>query len=115
LIRTFRLFFYTALVSITILAFIPDYSALPPIVSISDLINHSAAFAVLYLLYSLSYTHTIRRIIFTLIGYGIGIEIVQAFLPTRYSSLEDIAADCGGILMGYLVLKVFRPVMGQKI
>ncbi|MDD3594836.1 VanZ family protein [Sulfuricurvum sp.] len=109
----FRFFFYTALFSISTLAVLPDYSALPPIVSVSDLINHAAAFFVLYVLYTLSYRHSIQRMTFSLIAYGIGIEVVQAFLPTRFSSVEDLIADCTGILVGFSVTKLIYPFMGQ--
>ncbi len=100
MIRLFRLAFFSALAAITTLAFLPDYSALPPVVSYSDLANHAAAFVVLYLLYALSYPHTARRIFMSLFIYGIFIEAVQAFLPTRFASAEDILADSAGLLLG---------------
>lgn len=100
-----RFAFFAALGSITVLAFLPDYSALPPIVSVSDLANHAAAFTVLFLLYSLSYAHSHKRIFLTLLAYGAFIEIVQGFLPTRYASLEDIAADSVGLMIALLIRK----------
>jgi VanZ family protein len=110
----FRFSLFIAVTAISILAFLPDYSALPPIVSVSDLINHTVAFTVLSLLYALAYSHSLKRIFLTLIGYGIFIETVQAFLPTRFASIEDIIADGVGLIVGMVLLKVFRPVTGQK-
>ena len=110
----FRFSLFIAVIAISILAFLPDYSALPPIVSLSDLINHTAAFAVLSLLYALSYSHSLKRILFTLIVYGIFIETVQAFLPTRFASIEDVVADSVGLIVGMVFVKVFRPIMGQN-
>jgi VanZ family protein len=108
LILLFRAAFFTALAGITTLAFLPDYSALPPLVSVSDLANHAAAFVVLALLYSLSYPHSQKRIAATLLVYGVFIEAVQALLPTRYASLEDIAADSVGLIIGMMVQRGIR-------
>lgn len=111
----FRFSFFIALSAISILAFLPDYSALPSIVSVSDLINHAVAFTVLFLLYALSYPHySLKQILLTLIGYGIFIEIVQTFLPTRCASIEDVLADSVGLIAGLILLKIFRPAMGQS-
>lgn len=110
----YRLFFLGALLSISILAFLPDYNALPPLVSVSDLLNHAAAFALLAILYTLAYSHPFQRIALTLIGYGILIELVQAFLPTRFASLEDVVADSVGLLAGILVVKIFRSLTELK-
>ncbi|MFZ2891342.1 VanZ family protein, partial [Sulfuricurvum sp.] len=96
----FRLLFFISLLSISILAVLPDYNALPQIVSMSDLFNHAVAFSVLTLLYVFAYSHTHKRIAITLIMYGVLIEATQVFLPTRYASFEDIIADFVGILLG---------------
>jgi len=99
----FRFSFFVALLGISTLAFLPDYSALPPLVTMSDLLNHAIAFLVLYLLYTLSFCHSVKRKLGTFLIYAIGIETVQYFLPTRYASFEDIAADSIGILLAYFI------------
>ncbi|MBD3799722.1 MAG: VanZ family protein [Epsilonproteobacteria bacterium] len=104
----FRLLFWSTLFSISALAVLPDYSALPLVVSFSDLLNHAVAFTTLTLLYAFAYGHTIRRIGLTLLGYGVIIEIVQTFLPTRYASTEDVVVDAIGIVFGALMLKTLR-------
>jgi len=114
LIFFFRFSLFIAVIAISILAFLPDYSTLPPIISLSDLINHTVAFTVLSLLYALSYSHSLKRIFLTLIAYGIFIETVQAFLPTRCASIEDVLADSVGLIVGLVLLKIFRPAMGQN-
>lgn len=103
MIFLYRFSFFIALIAISTLAFLPDYSALPPIVSVSDLINHGVAFTVLTLLYRFSYTHSPQKILFFLFSYALFIEFVQAFLPTRCASLEDIVADSVGLLIGMLL------------
>ncbi|MGA9045877.1 VanZ family protein [Sulfuricurvum sp.] len=110
----YRLLFLGALLSISILALLPNYNALPPIVSVSDLLNHAAAFVLLSFLYTLAYSHSFRRIALTLIGYGLLIELVQAFLPTRFASIEDVIADSVGILAGLAGVKMFRSLRERK-
>jgi len=112
-----RTAFFITLASVTLLAFIPDYSSLPAVIEVSDLANHTIAFATLTLLYRFAYSHTIYRLGVTLIGYGAGIEVVQAFLPTRSASLLDLLSDIVGILFGIwfykLVAKRFFPQEGK--
>lgn len=110
----YRSLFFSALFTISVLAVLPDYNALPPIVSVSDLLNHAAAFFALALLYFLAYSHSIQRIGVTLIAYGILIELVQAFLPTRFASLEDVVADSVGLMGGMVVVKMIRSLTERK-
>lgn len=105
MILIFRFFLFSTLIAISILAVVPDYSALPPVVSFSDLLNHTIAFITLSFLYRIAYNHTVRRIILSLIAYAVMIEIVQLFLPTRFGSLEDILADSVGILVGLVLAR----------
>ena len=107
----FRFSFFTALTAITALAFLPDYSGLPPIVCVSDLMNHALAFMVLYLLYTLSFCHSVKQKLGIFFLYAVAIEAVQYLLPTRCASFEDIAADSVGILVAYFIsvnLPLFR-------
>lgn len=106
----YRLLLFSALFTISVLAFLPDYSELPPIVTISDLLNHSVAFIVLTLLYSLSFTHQWKYILSVLFLYALFIESVQFFLPTRCASIEDIIADSAGMFIGYLITKWIEKI-----
>ena len=104
-----KILFFLTLTAVTILAFLPNYDALPPFVSFSDLLNHALAFAVLYILFKKAYpSFSTVRIILPLLLYAVWIESVQYFLPTRYASLSDIAADSVGLLAAYLVTFLFR-------
>ncbi|MDD5051248.1 MAG: VanZ family protein [Sulfuricurvum sp.] len=117
MILYYRIAFFIALFSISFLAFLPDYSGLPPIVSISDKINHATAFLVLFILYRNAFKHTFKRIVFSLIAYAVFIEAVQFFLPTRSASVEDIFADSIGLLIGMFLVRWIekkRPMMGRE-
>jgi len=109
--------FFSALIIISTLAFLPDYSGLPPIASFSDKLNHAAAFTVLLLLYRFAFIHTMQRILVSLLFYALFIETVQSFLPTRTASIEDIFADSIGLMLGIVLSRLIekkRPVMGRE-
>jgi len=105
LILLFRIAFLVCFTAVTVLAFLPDYSGLPPVVNISDLLNHTAAFTMLSFLYLMSFNHARMTMALVLGAYAISIEAIQYFLPTRYASFEDILADILGIILGIMVSK----------
>lgn len=104
-----KILFYVTLTAITILAFLPNYDALPPFVSFSDLLNHAFAFFVLYILFTKAHpSFSTIQVVLPLLIYAVWIETVQYFLPTRYASWSDIAADSAGLLIAYLLIFLFR-------
>lgn len=46
----------------------------------------------------------------SLLTYGLMIEGVQAFLPTRFASIEDVIADSVGVVIGILILRAVKRV-----
>lgn len=111
----FKLFFFLALAGSALLAFIPDYSALPSVISFSDLLNHLIAFIILFLLLKGAYPSLSSSNIFILLfAYALGIEAVQFLLPTRSAALSDIGADTAGLLTGYLLTILFNKASITK-
>lgn len=108
-ITLFKILLYLALTAVTILAFLPSYNALPAFLSFSDLLNHTIAFIILYLLLAGAYPLLgWKNFIFLLLFYASWIEGVQYLLPTRYASWGDIAADSVGLLLGYLIMRITK-------
>jgi len=100
-----KLLFFSALTVITVLAFLPNYNALPDVVSFSDVLNHFLAFLVLTFLFKFAYPalkNILHVILLTL--YAVFIEIVQYFLPTRYADPVDILFDMFGIALAYAII-----------
>jgi VanZ family protein len=93
-----------ALVVISYLAFTP--LEIPVVSSLNDKFSHIAAFLCLALLVDFSWPHTPWNYIkfLPLMGYGLFIETVQGFLPHRFFSLLDLAADALGLLAYGLIL-----------
>ncbi len=73
-----------------------------------DKLNHLIAFLTLSVLGYLAYAGTNEpwKVSFCLLGYGLGIEVIQGMVPGRTTSLNDLLADGCGILLFYLLLPV---------
>ena len=96
--------FWIPLAICTYLAFDPS----PPdsVFQVSDVVLH--AFAFTYLTFALALAHQHRHWLVPgawMLGYGVFIEVVQAFEPERAAELKDILVDAGGICLG---LGLFR-------
>jgi VanZ family protein len=71
--------------------------------SSNDKINHVIAFLELTILTRLAWPELKAAwFVPALLGFGLGIEIIQANLPYREFSLADLAADGAGIAIGLL-------------
>lgn len=72
----------------------------PVAANVSDKLNHLLAFFVLAVLADRAFpTKPFWLKALWLMGYGMGIECVQYFLPCREFSVMDMAADAGGMLI----------------
>ena len=71
-----------------------------PHVNIWDKAEHAGTFFVLMTLATLSYyqKHSLQRLALLLIAYGIAIECIQFFIPSRSFSVLDMVADSIGVL-----------------
>ena len=105
----FTICFFICLISIEFLA--TTDREFQPIQNIWDKANHFIAFLALYITLSFGYAKLKTQTkVLILLAFGIQIEIVQAFLPYRESSLLDIFADGVGILLGVLVIALFHKM-----
>ena len=93
--------FILALIVIAVLASVKSTPSLGGLTAY-DKFNHLAAFFVLSLVFEFCYAHvhSITKIL-VLIGFGISIEIVQAFIPWRSADPRDVLADTIGITLFY--------------
>ena len=99
-----------ALVVISYLAFTP--LDIPVASGLNDKVSHIAAFLCLALLTDFSWPESPwnRTKFLSLMSYGLLIEIVQAFLPNRFFSLWDLAADALGLVSYALVLPLLLRI-----
>ncbi len=105
-----RFLFVCVLLFISYLAFTP--LGHPVVTSINDKLNHLAAFWTLGLLIDYSFprsSYSLQKILI-LLSYGIGIELIQAYLPHRSFSLLDIIADLAGILIFGACIPIIKKI-----
>ena len=107
-VGAFRLICLLTLLIVSYLAFAPNEYTVE--ISTWDKLNHFVAFLVLAILLDLSYPKTpFHNWKFgSLYIYGVVIELVQWFLPTRDFSVWDIVADTCGLTI-YWLLSVSLP------
>jgi len=64
---------------------------------------------VLFILFKSAYPTVLTKdMTAILLAYAAMIEIIQYFLPTRYASWSDIAADAAGLVLGYFIFFLCR-------
>jgi VanZ family protein len=102
-----RVLFWVAILSITVLAFLPS-TALPEPLSISDKINHFLAFFTLTVALKLAYKISTHRVFIAMFFYGASIEIFQSFTEYRSGDLIDLIVDTIGIIVAILIISIKR-------
>jgi len=98
----FRIALALALLGIGYLAITPTQAVLP---ESNDKLNHLGAFLVLALLGDFAFPARPWdwRKFLPLLGYGLLLECIQYFVPSRFFSLWDLAADALGLALYPLV------------
>jgi len=108
-IRLFsKISFFSLLIIISYIAFLPNYDELPEFASLSDIFNHFIAFFVLSILLDQAYAPRCRHAFLMLLMYGLFIEIVQHFLPNRMFDLLDLVVDMIGVFVYFLSVNIIR-------
>ena len=100
---------------------------IPVVDKVNDKVNHTLAFYALGLLADFSWPRSGFGTpkVFSLLGYGLVIEIIQYFLPYRTFSLFDLGADAVGLFLYavsipllknlYPLSERFKALEGQKL
>lgn len=109
-----RLLLGLALLIITYMALTPIPDLLQQ--RVNDKLSHALAFALLAFLTHASWPNSAFnwRHGLPLIAYGIFLECAQYFVPGRFFSLWDVAADAVGILLYLLLLPLLLPLISNR-
>ncbi|MES9849597.1 MAG: VanZ family protein [Candidatus Thiodiazotropha sp.] len=108
--HTIRVLLAMALLVISYLAFTPLDT--PVVTEFNDKLSHIVAFFTLAFLVDFSWPRSKWKPIkyLPLFGYGLFIEVVQAFMPHRLFSTWDLVADILGLLIYPLVLPLLLRI-----
>lgn len=95
--------FWCAWLVATVLMLLPASSL--PSVDVWDKLEHAITFAGLMLLGLFAFSHRlgVAQLALCLVAYGVAIECLQFFIPSRSFSVLDMLADSTGILLVYAV------------
>jgi VanZ family protein len=106
-IKLFRLGLVLTLVGITWLGLT---STAPPMPGQSDKLGHLLAFLTLAFLADFSFPQRgfDAGKFLPLLGYGLGLELLQSILPHRFGSVADLMADAAGLALYALLLPLLR-------
>ena len=101
--RLWKLFFWCLWFSATVLMLLPSNEL--PQVDMSDKTQHCLAFFALMALAWLGYRQqrTTFQLAMLLVLYGIAIECLQFFIPSRSFSVLDMVADSLGVLPAWWI------------
>jgi VanZ family protein len=107
----FRAAFVLALV---VGSYLATTDAVPgAVASVNDKLTHAGAFLVLAFLLDQCFSPRLHAfwtpVALPLFCYGLGVELVQDFLPYRQFDLLDLLADCAGLVAYWLL----RPLISK--
>lgn len=112
LISLSRVGLVVCIIVVTALTVLP-LNEFPPAENINDKVSHLLAFLALALVADYSFpdkSFLIPKGI-PLLAYGIGIEVVQYFIPYRSFSVLDMVADGSGLI----VYMMFMPLLNRLV
>ena len=109
----FQIGFWIPLLACTYLALVPEPPD-NPIFNFSDVSLHGTAFTCLTLALVLAQygSTSIRQNLYVrtfviMLGYGILLELAQAYIPERTAELKDLLVDAAGIGVGLMMAAAF--------
>ena len=96
-----KVLFFSALLSVMVLALLPVELLTLPAFNWWDKAQHALAFVVLSLLGFAAFPERVRRVALGMVLYGVAIELAQLALGWRLGEWQDVMADSAGILAAW--------------
>lgn len=104
--RSGRLLTLICLIAVSWIALQPEAVSVPA--GMEDKVEHLLAFTVLGIGFFSFWRQPFRFLVVFLLGYGMLIEMLQAFIPGRDACVEDVVADAIGILLALFAVLIAR-------
>lgn len=112
-LATWRWAFAACAACVLVLSLVPADTPMPG--TGWDKSNHLLAFCVLALLGGRAYPdHRAVGVLPGLLAYGVLIEVLQSFTPTRSAEWSDVLADALGVLLGWGMLAALEHLAARR-
>ena len=106
--KFFKVLFFSALLSVTVLALLPVEMLSSPVFKWWDKAQHSLAFAVLSLLGFAAFPARLRQVAAGLVLYGVALELAQLAVGWRFGEWQDVVADATGVGAAWVFRSLWR-------
>ena len=104
-----RLAFVVCVLAVLVLALVPTDVPIPS--TGWDKSNHLLAFSVMALLGMRAFPGRTMAVLAGLLAYGVLIEVLQSYTPSRSADWRDVVADAVGLTLGWAVVQLARLVI----
>ena len=103
-----KVLFFSALLSVTVLALLPVEMLTLPVFNWWDKAQHALAFAVLSMLGFAAFPARTSRVALGMVLYGLAIELAQLAVGWRFGELQDVLADITGVIVAWGLRSLWR-------
>ena len=107
-----KVLFFSALLSVMVLALLPVELLTLPVFNWWDKAQHALACAVLSLLGFMAFPQRLLQVALGMVIYGGAIELAQLAVGWRFGEWEDVMADITGVMVAGLVRSLWRKWRG---
>ena len=112
--KLIRIILICALIVVTFFATVP--LEILKLLPNNDKIIHIVIFFILAILVDYSFPETrfgFKSSLF-LFSFGLLIEVIQYFIPSKHFSLYDLGADCIGLAIYWLIMLIFNAFFNRQ-
>jgi VanZ family protein len=103
-----KVLFFSALLSVTVLALLPVEMLTSPVFNWWDKAQHALAFTVLSLLGFAAFPARLGQVALGMALYGVAIELAQLAVGWRFGEWQDVLADITGVMVAWGLRSLWR-------
>lgn len=103
-----KVLFFSALLSVTVLALLPVELLTSPVFNWWDKAQYALAFGVLSLLGFAAFPERLGRLALGMVLYGLAIELAQLAVGWRFGEWQDVLADITGVIVAWGLRSLWR-------
>ena len=103
-----KVLFFSAVLSVTVLALLPVEMLTLPVFNWWDKAQHALAFAVLSMLGFAAFPARLWQVALGMVLYGVAIELAQLAVGWRFGEWQDVVGDITGVMVAWGLRSLWR-------